>query len=53
MNALAVELLVGLYFIGVALPGFLINPITRSVLVQLVYGLILVILAYLGYGVIQ
>jgi hypothetical protein len=53
MNALEEELLVGLYFVGVALPGLFVNPISRPVLVQFVFGLTLVLLAVFKISLIR
>lgn len=48
MTVALVELLIGLYFIGVSLPGLFANPVARQTLVQLLYGVVLVILAVIG-----
>ena len=45
MNGLIVELLIGLYFIGLGLPGFASNPRSRALVFQVVFGVILTFLA--------
>jgi hypothetical protein len=52
MNPVLIQFLVGLYFVGASLPGMLSQPISRPTLVQFIFGLLLVILAFLKVSLI-
>ncbi len=47
MDAVLIELLVGLFFVGYALPGIVTQPISRGAIAQFLFGVVLVVLALL------
>lgn len=53
MDAILIQYLIALYFIGATLPGMLVTPISRGVLAQFAFGLILLIMSMLHIGLVS